>query len=701
MKLLPTMTACAVACLALTAVLASGAPSTTPGAQKSRLGKSIDGYLTRCEANGWSGAVLVAKDGKVVLAQGYGMADREAGRKVGADTLFEIASATKPFTACAIMKLVEQSRLGLDDPISKHLPGVPADKQDITIRHLLTHTSGMPRSAAGGRGEDLDRAVAGYLGVARSRASGAVCEYWNGGYALLAGVVEVASGKSYTEYCEEHIFGPAGMEDTGFAGDTDLDRARQAMGYDEDRAVRLAAEHAYGSYGYQYRGMGGMVTSVNDLWKFIQAWGAGQILSPESVALMETAAIGHQGLGWSVIQTSRNTRQIGHGGDVKGFHTKFYRFPDEGAAVVVLSNVEDVPLHAVSGALEAQLFGGKGRYPSPPALAELKGRDLDKLVGTYRAEKGHGRIKVERQGQVLRIARFGGEASPQRPGVPPFERIPSEALQVQDGLKKEIAIAELIVDAVQGKDAEKIRSVLMEGIPGSWPGMLVSQIWPKQVRTHGELTGSKVVGAETIGKGRVQVIVELTHEKRPRQLKLVLQDKRLNIFHLEEGGDGAATLESAIDIAGRALEAAVDGDVEYLESILLSGIPLTWPGMLVSTYWPGHVDKYGALESHEILSAKSVGAERYEILIGLAHKKEDRALKVVIDGNRLNIFDLTAVRSELAETFRPISKTEFTKFEWVGSTRVDTVVFDVSGRKVKGLEWRPRKGPASHYARED
>src|SRR5687767_10234922 len=115
-------------------------------------GAALDDYLGRCAAFGWSGAALIARDGKVVLEKGYGLADRKTGRANDPDTLFEIASATKPFTACAVMKLVELGKLGLDDSISKHLPGVPDDKKDIPVRHLLAHTSGMPRMSPRGSG---------------------------------------------------------------------------------------------------------------------------------------------------------------------------------------------------------------------------------------------------------------------------------------------------------------------------------------------------------------------------------------------------------------------------------------------------------------------------------------------------------------------------------------------------------------------
>ncbi|MFB3065721.1 MAG: serine hydrolase domain-containing protein, partial [Planctomycetota bacterium] len=106
--------------------------------------QELEDYCSRAEKFGFSGAVLVAKDGKILLQKGYGYANRAQQVANTERTLFEIASATKPFTAAAILKLEEQGKLSTDDPIGKHLPGVPAGLQRVTVYHLLTHTSGMP-----------------------------------------------------------------------------------------------------------------------------------------------------------------------------------------------------------------------------------------------------------------------------------------------------------------------------------------------------------------------------------------------------------------------------------------------------------------------------------------------------------------------------------------------------------------------------
>jgi len=268
------------------------------------LEETLDTYLQRCAAFGWSGSALVARGGEVILQKGYGLADRERGKLNTEHTLFEIASTTKPFTAAAILKLEEQGKLSTDDPIGKYLPGVPEECGKITIYHLLTHTSGMPRSAGGGSGPDLERAVAGYLRSGPVREPGEKCAYWNGGYALLAGIVEVVTGGTYMDYCRKHLFAPAGMTRTGFTGDTHLDSEAMAVGYSDDRPVRPAVGHPYRSYGWQYRGMGGIVTSVVDLYRWDRALRGDAVLAAATRKKAFLPFLSNYACGWYVLATS-------------------------------------------------------------------------------------------------------------------------------------------------------------------------------------------------------------------------------------------------------------------------------------------------------------------------------------------------------------------------------------------------------------
>ena len=131
---------------------AAGKPAPTPVVVEGELGRALDAEAAALAALGFNGSVLIAKDGKVVLCKGYGLADREKKIPNAPDTLFDIASLTKQFTAAAILKLEEQEKLETSDRLSKYVGEVPKDKAAITLHHLLTHTSGPPREVLVGSG---------------------------------------------------------------------------------------------------------------------------------------------------------------------------------------------------------------------------------------------------------------------------------------------------------------------------------------------------------------------------------------------------------------------------------------------------------------------------------------------------------------------------------------------------------------------
>ncbi|MEO6708817.1 MAG: serine hydrolase domain-containing protein, partial [Planctomycetota bacterium] len=319
--------------------------------------KAFDEALLHYATRGFSGSVVIARKGEVLLSGGYGFADFAANRPNDANTLFEIASMTKSFTATAVVKLAQQGALALDDSIADRLPGVPPHSSKITLRHLLSHTAGIPRSQAAGRGEDLGQAVATYLGTGPTSPPGSKYEYWNGGYALLAGVIERASGGSYTAYLERELFAPAGMSDSGFTGDTDLGTDRDAVGSSFKGEDRRALEHPYSSYGYQYRGMGGLVTSVADLLKWESALARGQLLDEaHTKELFEPIQDGYA-LGWRIGRAVNGHPRQWHGGSVRGFVSEFRRYPADGCCIAILCNRDDQNLGEIADNLECLLFG--------------------------------------------------------------------------------------------------------------------------------------------------------------------------------------------------------------------------------------------------------------------------------------------------------------------------------------------------------
>ncbi|MEM6470437.1 MAG: serine hydrolase domain-containing protein [Planctomycetota bacterium] len=348
---------------------------------------------------GFSGTVLVAKDNELVAVLARGMANVEAELNNEHETLFEIASCTKPFTAIAVLQLIEKGRLSLDDSIASLLPNVPDHCKAITVRHLLQHTSGIPGTNTSGRGTRIEDVVPSFLDGGPKQEPGKHHQYWNQGYALLSEIVARRCGMSYTDAIKQNIFKPAGMNSSCFTGDEVDADASVAIGTG-NQAPRSALDHPYGSYGFQYRGMGGLVTNVLDLWKFHKALLGGQLLQSESMDEMWKPGPGDYGLGWQTRTAPDGELYFAHGGSVRGFVSNIACYPSVDGAIFVLSNTNDsLALFAVRLQLESLLFdrefNGTLPQPAPDSWGEH-------LAGGYRDAKNR-KLTIDDGAGLLRI----------------------------------------------------------------------------------------------------------------------------------------------------------------------------------------------------------------------------------------------------------------------------------------------------------
>jgi CubicO group peptidase (beta-lactamase class C family) len=345
---------------------------------------------------GFSGAVLAADKGKIIAAVAVG----DSGDKpIEVTTLFELASCTKPFTAVAVMKLVEDGKLALDDPIAKHLPGIPDDCQAITVRHLLQHTSGIPGSNYLGGGTDLAAVIPTFLAGGPQTTPGENHEYWNQGYALLSEVIAQASGQSYADYCRSAIFKPAKMKHSCFNGDRAPRGVVAAIGRSEG-GERSALDHPYGEYGFQYRGMGGLVTNLVDLWKWDRALAAGKLLTPQSIAEMTRPGPADYALGWRIRKLDSGRTVHEHTGSVRGFLASIRRDPEADGCLFILANSDNsAPFDFVCAACEAALEGKPAPQLNTPG--ELDSKLVDMLVGEYRDAQDR-TLTVSREGKLTR-----------------------------------------------------------------------------------------------------------------------------------------------------------------------------------------------------------------------------------------------------------------------------------------------------------
>jgi len=247
--------------------------------------------LDQAEAEGFSGTVLVVREGKTVLHEGYGLADRERKRPVTTDTLFAIGSTPIDFTKAAVLKLEEMGRLELSERIDKYLPNVPEDKQAITIEQLMTGRSGLPNfHHIPGVDQDydltyIDRATAlkRIFGQELLFPPGSDKAHSHSAWGVLAAIVENVSQQSYGGFLAKYFFEPAGMKRTGFFGkDPRFEDANYAVGYGRSRPGKINTPRHWGETSWLVMGSGGMFSTPGDLYTWMQAIRNGTTLSPAS-----------------------------------------------------------------------------------------------------------------------------------------------------------------------------------------------------------------------------------------------------------------------------------------------------------------------------------------------------------------------------------------------------------------------------------
>ncbi len=297
----------------------------------------------------FSGAVLIAKQGKVTLTAAYGLADREAHVPNKVDTQFRFGSMGKMFTEVAIFQLAQAAKVDLNAPIGQYLTNYPNQEvaTDVTINELLTHTGGtgdifVPEYFAN---RDSLKDLKDYVELFGSRAPlfppGTRQVYSNYGFILLGRIIEVTSGLSYDEYVKRNIFTPAGMTSTGMLPES-VKLPRRAVGY--MRGPQGELQDAADTLPYRGTSAGGGYSTVDDLLRFANALFAHQLLNPTYTYLM--TAGGMKGSGGNFIpydfggKTSEGRRFFGHSGGAPGMNGELRIFPDDGYMVIVLANLD-------------------------------------------------------------------------------------------------------------------------------------------------------------------------------------------------------------------------------------------------------------------------------------------------------------------------------------------------------------------------
>ena len=314
----------------------------------------------------FSGAVLVAKDGRVLFSHAYGLADREGGIPNTLRTRFRIGSMNKMFTAVAILQLVEAGKVELTAPLGKYLPDYPnrdvATK--VTIHHLLTHTGGTGDIF----GPEFDahrnelRTLADYVKLYGERGlefePGSRWAYSNYGFLLLGVVIERVSGQSYYDYVQAHIYEPAGMTRSGSLPEEQAVPDR-SIGYIKPPGT---TEWAPNTDTLPYRGTsaGGGYSTVGDLARFAHALLSHKLLSPDSTKLLITGKVElgpgvRYAYGFEDARDADGNGWVGHGGGAPGMNGDLRIYPKSGYVVAVLANLDPPAAQRISEYLDPRL----------------------------------------------------------------------------------------------------------------------------------------------------------------------------------------------------------------------------------------------------------------------------------------------------------------------------------------------------------
>jgi CubicO group peptidase (beta-lactamase class C family) len=356
----------------------------------------------------------------------------DAWRAPTATTIYEIGSITKQFTSAAVMKLVEQGRVKLDDDLSKFVPQFPLQGKKVSIRQLLNHTSGIhsytssPGWAKTWNDELSPDAIVKFVAADTfDFAPGSAYRYNNTGYVLLGMVIEKASGQKYAKYLNEQFFKPLGLRQTSYCPSKTSDAAF-ALGYSKgasgtERAKFLDLSHPFAA--------GALCSTVGDFAKWQRALDGGKVVSPASYALMSTADSLNSGrkinYGFGLVPGVFNGHKtVSHTGGIPGFATAATYVPDDSLSIVVFTNFDGVSPQTLMQDLLRVAYGvapvGRAAAVTQAATPSLSAADRDAIVGNYTLQLPDGqplpikffldgtRLMAQAQGQPANEIRYLG-----------------------------------------------------------------------------------------------------------------------------------------------------------------------------------------------------------------------------------------------------------------------------------------------------
>jgi CubicO group peptidase (beta-lactamase class C family) len=356
-------------------------------------------------------AALVAIKGQIIYKKAFGMANLELNVPMQSDMVFRIGSITKQFTAIAILQLMEQGKLSLQDDITKFIPDYPTQAYKITVENLLTHTSGIKAYTDVPEFmkyimEDLkpQEVIDKFKNLPMEFAPGTKWNYSNSGFFLLGYIIEKVSGMKYQDYIEQNLFKPAGMTNSLYGSNTKIIKNR-ACPYQPDGDNTVNADYMSMLLPYS---AGSIMSTVEDLYKWNRALVSDKFVKRETLEKAWTeyklsdGKGTHYGYGWFLSQV-QGSPSIEHGGGINGYLTNGIYLPKEDVFVAVFSNNTAKGPDAVSTKMAAIAIGKPFTLTETPVPADI----IDQYPGEYDDEDGTQRL-ITKEGTQLFSQRSGG-----------------------------------------------------------------------------------------------------------------------------------------------------------------------------------------------------------------------------------------------------------------------------------------------------
>jgi CubicO group peptidase (beta-lactamase class C family) len=494
-------------------------------------------YFQKAGGFGFSGAVLVSQRGRVLLRDGYGWADVRKRIPITANSIFDIGSGVKAFTATAIMQLEEQGKLKTTDPITNYFPEVPEDKKQITLHQLLTHTSGLnfdyfyDEAMLEDRAimRDREKYIRSVLNHPLAFKPGGGRLYSNTAFSLLAIIIENLSGESYEDFVREHLFKPAGMTETGYYVPRDLRRV--ARGYNDggmDYGYPWETQWENQKPLWDLKGNGGMLTTVEDVLKWMTAIRDNRLVSQSTGNKMLQMYYPDQAYGWNVSERD-GKRYVWRAGDAvpQAWNVEFRWYKDDDLIAVVLTNKRvragSIRRYAMPDLVNITLFN---KPPILPRFIVVRESSLKKFEGTYGLDSGarfHIRgdkaaIGGSKSRPILTISGEGQQAidllfsGNQTPGLSKL------SLELNDKTKN-------YIEALRANDL-----VALKAIPAEQSNAQADlQDWIKFVRQNGPLESVEVLGSSPLNQAGVQTFVQLKFPKVYDYYHVTWRDQKLHV----------------------------------------------------------------------------------------------------------------------------------------------------------------------------